>query len=128
MKWIKLESELPEQETPVLLYIESAGRMQILMGAYFEDEHGSVWYDYQTEEDFEEEPLFWQHLPDEPKEDLLSIHSVVESLPCKPKMDYAEWLKSESITDNNCGSFDDENGNLMTAHQVLKKHKEYLAK
>ena len=32
MKWIKLESELPEQEVPVLLYIDCCGRKQILMG------------------------------------------------------------------------------------------------
>ncbi len=79
MKWIKLESELPEQEVPVLLYIDCSGRKQIVIGAYLEDEHGTVFYDYQTDEDFENEPLFWQHLPDEPKEDLLSIHGVVNS-------------------------------------------------
>lgn len=76
MKWIELESKLPEQEVPVLLYIDCSGRKQIVIGAYLEDEHGSVFYDYQTDEDFENEPLFWQHLPDEPKEDLLSIHVV----------------------------------------------------
>lgn len=79
MKWINQEDELPEQEVPVLIYIMCSGRKQILMGAYSEDEHGKVWYDYQTEDDFEDKPLFWQHLPEEPKEDLLSIHSVVNS-------------------------------------------------
>jgi hypothetical protein len=56
----------------------------------------------------------------------LPIHSVVESLPCKPKMDYVEWLKFNRITENGWGAFTDNAGDLMTAHQALKKHKEYL--
>ena len=56
----------------------------------------------------------------------LPINSVVESLPCKSKMDYAEWLKFNRIIPNGWGAFTDNAGNLMTSHQALKKHKEYL--
>ena len=55
----------------------------------------------------------------------LPIHSVVESLPSK-KMDYAEWKKFNNITPNGWGAFSDNAGNLVSAHQALKMHKEYL--
>ena len=68
-KWISIEDYLPEQETPVLIYIISGGAPQILIGAYVEQkgENYNCWYDWQSDDTFDDEPTFWQALPHPPK-------------------------------------------------------------
>ncbi len=68
-KWISVDDYMPKQETPVLIYIISGGVSQILMGAYVEQkgESYNCWYDYQSDDTFDNEATFWQPLPCPPR-------------------------------------------------------------
>lgn len=67
MKWISVNDSMPEEDSQVFAYRKSYWSPIIFAAVSSDDSGDSIWYNWETEKDMEEEITHWMPLPPTPE-------------------------------------------------------------